>query len=809
MRRFKFILVLIVAAGIVSSGFSFKAEAAVELVEVGSYSGLTNAVDVTVNDSVAYVVYNDPAGQATLAVIDVSQPDALVVKGRAAAAGSSVALDVYGNYVFIAMAGGNPGLQKVSVADQQNPLPGTHKDLSEAPRDLKIANGLAYVPVGDKLYIMDHLAGPEFPQIVGTYYGAAETVDVEGDWAFIGREGGLKPVNVGDLPNITEGGAYGGCNQVRDVYVTGNYAYLAAGSDGLHIVDVSNPGRISLPKIAALNSFEQDIESVFVVSNMAYLAGTGGNLYVVNVNNPASPQLIMSCDTGNAIAGLYVKDDYIYLASGDKLKIYTLNYAPNTPDNLSPSNNASVETTTPVLSAGFSDPDEGDYLSAAEWQIATGLAFTAEEIVYSATNNAAFFTVPAEAKLAYGTTYYWRVRFSDRYGSWSGWSETFSFTPVDLPPAAPTGLAAAAGDAQVDLTWNGVSAQDLAGYNVYRAAASEGPYEKANESLIAQGTSFTVTGLTNGTTYYFRVTAVDNNGNESASSETVTATPQDLTPPAVPTNLTAEAHDKEVVLRWPAVGDEDLAGYNVFRSEQPGGPFQKVNESIINGCSYTVSELANGTTYYFAVTAVDVRGNESGRCEAVAAAPVDDRAPGAPQGLTVSPGVYKVFLEWVTNTEPDLAGYYIYLSTDGISFAQSNPEPVAGTSYTVTGLAHRCYYFYIKAVDQAGNYSPASQVVEAIPQNRRHHSDPHTPSQSEEEQQEQDVKDKEGALDEQLLITLPERAGAPLVQVGYMPSGEGFGMCFGLPDESGSRLALTCPVFSWQLFNFHLLDWWG
>ncbi len=92
------------------------------------------------------------------------------------------------------------------------------------------------------------------------------------------------------------------------------------------------------------------------------------------------------------------------------------------------------------------------------------------------------------------------------------------------PPSAPTGLTASAGDASVALDWADNSESDLAGYNVYRSTTSGGPYAKVNGDL--QGASaFTDTGLTNGTTYYYVVNAVDTSGNPSANSNQQSATP--------------------------------------------------------------------------------------------------------------------------------------------------------------------------------------------------------------------------------------------------------------------------------------------
>lgn len=95
-----------------------------------------------------------------------------------------------------------------------------------------------------------------------------------------------------------------------------------------------------------------------------------------------------------------------------------------------------------------------------------------------------------------------------------------------IAPAAPTGLTATRGNAQVTLDWANNTESDLAGYFVYRATTSGGPYtlvSSAQTPLTAS--NYTDTSVTNGTTYYYVVTAEDNWANESAYSSQVSATP--------------------------------------------------------------------------------------------------------------------------------------------------------------------------------------------------------------------------------------------------------------------------------------------
>jgi hypothetical protein len=99
--------------------------------------------------------------------------------------------------------------------------------------------------------------------------------------------------------------------------------------------------------------------------------------------------------------------------------------------------------------------------------------------------------------------------------------------PPDItPPANPTGLAATAGDGTAALSWAANTETDLAGYNVYRGTASGGPYTGPLNGSLLTARTFNDTGLTNGTTYYYVVKAVDTSGNPSGNSNQASATPQ-------------------------------------------------------------------------------------------------------------------------------------------------------------------------------------------------------------------------------------------------------------------------------------------
>ncbi len=94
----------------------------------------------------------------------------------------------------------------------------------------------------------------------------------------------------------------------------------------------------------------------------------------------------------------------------------------------------------------------------------------------------------------------------------------------------------------------------------------------------------------------------------------------DTTPPAAPTNLTAAAGDNRVTLNWDDNGETDLAGYNIYRDEAASGTYSLLASGVATS-TYVDHTAANGTTYAYVVTAVDIADNESADSNAASATP--------------------------------------------------------------------------------------------------------------------------------------------------------------------------------------------
>ncbi|MBU2445934.1 MAG: T9SS type A sorting domain-containing protein, partial [Bacteroidetes bacterium] len=148
------------------------------------------------------------------------------------------------------------------------------------------------------------------------------------------------------------------------------------------------------------------------------------------------------------------------------------------------------------------------------------------------------------------------------------------------------------------LKWNPSTENDIAGYKIFQGTTS-GNYSK---SYFTTAPTFTIDGLVEGTTYFFGIAAVDQLGNESDIQEK-TVIPRLL--PLAPKNLTSDPKIGMIELRWNKNSDYDLAGYNLYRANSPGGVGVKLNSSILTDTLFVDNTPQKGTYYYYSVRAVD------------------------------------------------------------------------------------------------------------------------------------------------------------------------------------------------------------
>ena len=221
-----------------------------------------------------------------------------------------------------------------------------------------------------------------------------------------------------------------------------------------------------------------------------------------------------------------------------------------------------------------------------------------------------------------------------------GGGSSSTFLPV--APGTPSSVSATPGDSKVIVGWNAVSG--ASSYNIYYATTPG--VTKSTGIKIENATSpYEISGLTNGTPYYFVVTAVNAFGESSESTE-VSATPIPI--PAKPKGSSAYSGNNQAVVYCQSV--DSATSYNLYYSTTTGVNTTTYTEKITGITNpYTLTGLSNGTTYYFVITAVNAAGEGPISSETTATpSATQPQPPPSPAGVLVTAGIASITVDWYT-----------------------------------------------------------------------------------------------------------------------------------------------------------------
>jgi hypothetical protein len=327
------------------------------------------------------------------------------------------------------------------------------------------------------------------------------------------------------------------------------------------------------------------------------------------------------------------------------------------------------------------------------------------------------------------TEYSFRVAARNAHAN-GAWSPAITATPR-WGPGTPVGLAAAVaptagmGSEQVKLTWNAPASDWLPIVDYVIEASVDGTTWTTVNDGVSTATTYTVSGLTNGTQYSYRV-AARNAFLTGAWTPAITAMPAWV--PGAPGGLTtavaptAGVGSGQVKLTWTAAASNGAAitDYVIESSVDEGTTWTTVNDGVSPATSYTVSGLTNGTQYSFRVAAKNAVASGAWTA-AVLATPLG--APGAPGGLTAAAapaagvGSGQVKLTWNPSADNGLAitDYVIESSLNGTTWTTVNDGVSTETTYTVSGLTNGTLYSFRVAGRNAIWISPRSPAIQARP----------------------------------------------------------------------------------------------
>ena len=307
--------------------------------------------------------------------------------------------------------------------------------------------------------------------------------------------------------------------------------------------------------------------------------------------------------------------------------------------------------------------------------------------------------------LVNGTAYTLTVAATNANGTGPASAATTAITVG--APLAPTAVSAVAGNGQASLTWTAPT-NNGSTINSYVITPFVGT-TKLPAKIFLAGTTQTFTGLTNGTTYTFTVTAANANGTGPASTPTAAIT---VGVPLAPTAVSVVAGDGQASLTWtaPASNGSAISAYVIT-------PFVSgvAQPPVVLGSPATtgvVPGLVNGTAYTFTVAATNANGTGPASTPTGA---VTVGAPLAPTGVSVVAGNGQASLTWTAPTSNGSA-ISAYVVTPFVKAVAQAPVVLSSPATTgvVPGLVNGTAYTFTVAATNANGTSPASTPTTAI-----------------------------------------------------------------------------------------------
>ena len=502
------------------------------------------------------------------------------------------------------------------------------------------------------------------------------------------------------------------------------YYYKLRAKTALNVSPYSNVSSSGLtPKIPVLTIPANNAADVILSPTLTWNTSAGAASYTLQVsasNTFSSYVYNQSGLTGisRQISGLSNSTIYYWRVSASNIygtssysaaQSFTTGALPGVPVLLSPANNAVDMVVPPTLTWSASQ-------GAISYTLQVSVNSTFGSIVY--TDSGITGTIRQVPGLSSSMQYYWRVSVTTVYGT-SPWSGGWNFT-TGAAPAAPVLTSPANGSIDIALsnalTWN--ASQGAASYTLQVSSSITFASFAYNQSGLTS-LSQQIPGLSNFTTYYWRVSAANNFGTSAYSSVWSFATIG--TAPSAP-DLSIPANNTANIVLSPTLSWNAsivASSYTLQVSSNNSFSDYVYNKSGITGISQGISGLNNLTTYYWRVNATNSYGTSASWSSVwsfttgvLPAAPVLTAPLNNAVDVSISP-----VLTW--NSVTAAAKYHLQVSNSSTFVAMVvDDNTITGTTRQLTGLTiNTVYYWRVNVTNGYGtsSYSAVSRFTTIVP----------------------------------------------------------------------------------------------
>lgn len=274
---------------------------------------------------------------------------------------------------------------------------------------------------------------------------------------------------------------------------------------------------------------------------------------------------------------------------------------------------------------------------------------------------------------------------------------------------------------QVNWVFDEKANKAIRGFQLKRADNIKGPYEIFSDTLPVAGRTIAIKKEL-GASNYFTITALAKEG-ESSTSFPYLVQPEDSIPPAIPSAVKAVIDTNGVVtITWNRNTEKDLMGYKVFRAQKRGEELVPLVDSIWYGTTFrdTLSLKMLNKKYYYAVTSLDIRFNQSAKSVLVEVK--------KPEVIPPSPAVISKFkvegnsitIQWISSSDSDVISHTLYRKVAGDTVMPTVVRTFQGrdtTSFTDKALAGgKTYSYYVVARSEGGLTTASEELTIATAQ---------------------------------------------------------------------------------------------